>query len=308
MIYCGKQDRRVQDKLLRNGKFADDWTQLVTELHRRDLATSPVIELRLGFGMEGSPPVAQISVEQVEQFFSEVLPDPLPKDLQDRLDGLDQPNQTLERALTKLNWVVRQVFPEGGPSKKNVTAESNRGIQHVTSAMMAHLIDQTTFDKIADRFKEWRRDLRDDPRKASRLVTMFVCIQVFRHYEKQFKQIYDPGDGMKSEFFQSSLSRGRQVELMKVDPADAVSSLTGEMIEEQYAANPEIERLSRDNRDVHDLMRASMGFGPPRSGREGRSGMGGRSGFSGPGRPDNGGAGPPRNGPGGDRRRPPEDR
>lgn len=331
-----KQDRRVQSKLQPEGKFAEDWVQQVTELHRRDVSTSPVIEIRPIFGMEGSSPMAQISEDQVEEFFSAVLPDPLPADLQSKLEGLNKPDQTLERTLTKMIWVLQQLSPVPIPGKP-FGPDSLKAKQRITDAMVPNLIDQNTARRIDESLVDRKPELADDPGRRNRTAAMSVCVSLFWHYERRFKEKHDPGDVYKSTFFQNELDTERRIALMKVDPADALSRLNGEIIEERNVANPDIKRLSQDIKETRgnlwSMLRRNFGSGQRRGDRGGRGFGGGRSGSPGPqgprrpdderpprdrhpgdqppggerGRPDDNG--PPGNqSPGGKRRRPPEDR
>lgn len=332
-----KQDRRVQSKLQPEGKFAEDWVQQVTELHRRDVATPDVIEIRLGFGMDDSSPVAQISEDQVEAFLTAALPDPLPEELQNKLGDLNKSDQTLERECTKMIWVLRNLFPAPVPGKP-FGPESMEGWPRITDAMVAHLFDRAVVDQIGERLVERKPEMAGDPERRLRAVTMAVFASMFGHYESLFNKKHGPGDIVKSKYFQSELDAERRIDLMKVDPADALRRLTGKIIEERNAANPHIEGLSQDiekMRIIFERMRRIWGSGPRRGDRGDRGGSGrggyggGRSGSQGPQgprRPDGGDRlpedrppgsdrrrpgdnGPPGNeSPGGNRRRPPEDR
>lgn len=299
-----KQDQRVQKRLMPGGEFAKNWVTQIEQLSRNDVYKVPDIRIPMSRNPDGTFSFLLITNDKVQSFFEAVITEPAPGPLQEKLDGLDKPGQTNERALTKIIWVIEQIHP--ALQAQGDSDSSAAAAQEISDELVNRLVDKDVAEKMGEWVRFRTRDFSNDPQKKRRAVAILLSTVVFHHYKERFNQVHVRGDrDKKAEFFSDQLDREGQLSVMHLDPAEAESRLDNTIIEQQHVSDPAIGSLSQDIRRIQ--IKAKLDFhgssqGPGRGDRRGRggSGGGGRGGLQGP-RPSESGGGPPP----GERGRPP---
>ncbi len=296
------QDRATRAKLQPDGKFADNWRQQVEELNRQNIFTEPMVKLWMPWmsTVERGPAIELVPEEKVDIFLDTLVPDPVPEELQVKLNDLNKTTHATERTLVKIIWLVRQQQPE---TKSGVDA------QRVNDAASQYLVGSKIIQKMEEQISRWRSEFGNDNRDVNRSIASLLTRSLLRHYKDRFNRIHVPANSDPAEIFSSELDRQRQLQLMRMDPADAKSHLDSEIIQNLHVSDPAIEALNQDLKDLESQIPRGLEMG----GRGRGFGGGSRSGF--PRRPSQGGSrqgdddrgrGPQRERlPGGDPDRPP---
>ncbi|MCA9047301.1 MAG: hypothetical protein KDA89_01145 [Planctomycetaceae bacterium] len=259
----------------------------------------------------------EFSLHQVEQLLAELIPDPIPEDLREKLQQFPQESQDIERTLAKAVWVARRIAPPGpgpttGPPSEGTRTERVLQPEQIRRAIEDLLLDSPSRERLEATFTEFRFQDRirtgpGQPPDSSRIPELAERFKAFAVSGVFMRGIVDhlssllrhrhSGDAGTDPVtvFAEELDRQRQLDLMRRDPDDVNRTLREEVFETINARSPALAELSRDARDARMAL-TLPGFSRGGVG-DGRRG-GQRNGF-GPGRrEDDRGSGPPPRGDG----------